>query len=532
MTTFFDVDLRLGRPSQAFHGKRWAEEATVEDLKKEMLRLGVDKGLVRHISCKQADARMGNRLLWDALAGQEGLFPCYTLLPEDAEDIPSASKALDHLLEWNAQAVALYPSTHGYALQDWCVGPMLNALETHRLPTLLEFEEIQLDNLHHVLKGHPNLPVILLGVSYRVNRSLFPLLRQHSQLHMALSPPFSMHQGIEELLSRFGSHRFLWGTGWPEKEGGAAVTYLMYSDLTGEDRANVAGSNLLRLMKESRETRAIQSAAAVITDSKTPAVSESLLADRARRGEKLEDILVIDAHTHVGPWTSFPIFHQDAESMLRVMDRMGVHLSVVSGMVAMANEFQKGNDTALAAAEAYPGRFKAYATPFPNHPSGSLPELERCLNKGAAGIKIHTSHGKPYDHDEYMPVYQLAHERELPILAHTWGQKDMEILGKLADAYPKATFISAHAGARDVESYIQAAKEHPNLYLETCTSITAKGLLERFCSELGPHKLLFGSDMVFISLAQQIGKVLFAEIPDEGKRLILGENARRIFRLG
>ena len=42
---------------------------------------------------------------------------------------------------------------------------------------------------------------------------------------------------------------------------------------------------------------------------------------------------------------------------------------------------------------------------------------------------------------------------------------------------------------------------------------------------------LYGSDVNFISAAQQIGRVALADIPEEDKRKILGENARGIFKL-
>jgi hypothetical protein len=37
--------------------------------------------------------------------------------------------------------------------------------------------------------------------------------------------------------------------------------------------------------------------------------------------------------------------------------------------------------------------------------------------------------------------------------------------------------------------------------------------------------------MVFLSAAQQIGKILFARIDDSEKELVLGLNARRVFNL-
>ena len=255
------------------------------------------------------------------------------------------------------------------------------------------------------------------------------------------------------------------------------------------------------------------------------------LDQMARLGEKLQGTFIVDAHGHIGPWHAFPIPQQDAESMLRVMDAIGVSVSCLSGMPALSACFTQGNDMALEAASRHPTRFKVYAAVFPNHQDGGLPEVERCIKAGAAGIKVHSIHGKPYDHKDYHDAFAYANEHQLPVLAHTWGGRDVEVLMRIAKSFPKASFICGHSGVLDVPAYCAAGREQPNLYLETCTSMTPRGLVETLCREAGPHKVLFGSDMVFISLAQQIGRVLFADLSEADKRLVLGENARRLFRL-
>ena len=48
------------------------------------------------------------------------------------------------------------------------------------------------------------------------------------------------------------------------------------------------------------------------------------------------------------------------------------------------------------------------------------------------------------------------------------------------------------------------------------------------CEEVPIEKIVWGSDALFINMAQQIGKVLGAEITDNQKKRILSDNARRI----
>ncbi len=47
--------------------------------------------------------------------------------------------------------------------------------------------------------------------------------------------------------------------------------------------------------------------------------------------------------------------------------------------------------------------------------------------------------------------------------------------------------------------------------------------------EAGADRVLFGTDLPFLDPRPQLGRVAFAKISDDEKRLILGLNASRIF---
>jgi predicted TIM-barrel fold metal-dependent hydrolase len=46
--------------------------------------------------------------------------------------------------------------------------------------------------------------------------------------------------------------------------------------------------------------------------------------------------------------------------------------------------------------------------------------------------------------------------------------------------------------------------------------------------ELGAERVLYGSDAAGRSFASQLGKVMGADIPETARRLVLGENLRRM----
>ena len=81
----------------------------------------------------------------------------------------------------------------------------------------------------------------------------------------------------------------------------------------------------------------------------------------------------------------------------------------------------------------------------------------------------------------------------------------------------------------DEELYIDAVRKYTNIYLETCSSLAWYGLIERLVQKAGADRVVFGTDMPFMSPDQQIGRILFAKISDDEKRNVLGRNAEQLF---
>ena len=85
----------------------------------------------------------------------------------------------------------------------------------------------------------------------------------------------------------------------------------------------------------------------------------STLLERARRGENLADLDIVDMHGHFGHYT-MPIADMTPEGLVRVMDRIGVASVLVSHMQCVSMHAQLGNDEVLAAMRVCPGRILGY----------------------------------------------------------------------------------------------------------------------------------------------------------------------------
>ncbi|HOX37184.1 MAG TPA: hypothetical protein PL033_04275 [Candidatus Brocadiia bacterium] len=245
---FFDADASIGRPGKPGE----VQPASVAELLAEMKRLGIRKALVKHMSCWESGPFLGNERLMKEIAGYDNLIPVWCLVPDGAGELGDPDDFVQNMVSEGVRAAWATPQRMVWSLAEWCCGGMLGALEKRRVPLMLQLEETTIEDLRSVLKNHPRLPVILVRVSYRLNRLLFPLLERHENLHLCVGPPFSVHLGIEEICRRFGHGRLVYGSSFPAGEGSGAATQVSYAEISAAARRAIAFGNLDRLVKGAR----------------------------------------------------------------------------------------------------------------------------------------------------------------------------------------------------------------------------------------------------------------------------------------
>jgi predicted TIM-barrel fold metal-dependent hydrolase len=267
-------------------------------------------------------------------------------------------------------------------------------------------------------------------------------------------------------------------------------------------------------------------------------LQNSSITDKCLAGEICGE-LIVDAHAHLGPWHNFWVRQGGwAEAMVEVMDWCGITTSIVASHAAIGPDEQIGNDQAYDAQRRFPGRIVAYVTINPNRPRAAVEqEIERWELHGITAFKIHPSvHKYPASGEGYRPVYEYAQEHGLPVLSHCWDGDPHgapSVVAGLADEYPEASFIIGHAASSwgAIETNCTEAKRRENVYLDLTGSGLWFGALEYLVGHADPTRILFGSDNPFIDPRPPLGRVLMARISDEHKRLVLGLNAQRLFKL-
>jgi predicted TIM-barrel fold metal-dependent hydrolase len=247
-------------------------------------------------------------------------------------------------------------------------------------------------------------------------------------------------------------------------------------------------------------------------------------------GSALAGEVVIDAHMHIDKFYNFLIPRSEANYVVASAERIGIQTMYGSSIVALRGDAELGNKNALAFHAKYPRLFFPYIVFKPNYPEDADLTIALAETEKIRQFKIHDDgNDLPYDDKRYLPLYDYANRTGGIILAHTYGKKHVVPMMKVAEEFPHVRILLGHSGIFEEEIYAQAVRKHDNIYLETCSSFAWYGLIERLVAMAGPERVLFGTDMPFMSPDQQLGRVLFARISDEDKRKVLGLNAQRLF---
>ena len=248
-----------------------------------------------------------------------------------------------------------------------------------------------------------------------------------------------------------------------------------------------------------------------------------------RQGQPLSDILIIDGHAHLGEYANFFMNKPDAASMVEVMDRIGMQAAVVSANAAISSNTEFGNRMVLDAVRAFPGRFLGYVVANPYEAEDMEATLNHYLDEpGMVAIKLH-----PELHDDYPmigpryePMWQVAAERHVPVLFHTYfGGDTLEDIARLAEKYPEVPLLVGHElQDKNLEAMAELANSFPNIYVDLSVP-EIYCVTEFFYEALDDiRKLIFGTDFPWGNCHFRVGAVVYARIPADAKRKVLGEN--------
>ncbi len=278
--------------------------------------------------------------------------------------------------------------------------------------------------------------------------------------------------------------------------------------------------------------------------------------------------MIVDFHTHILP----PSFHErraaiaerdatfaalfaddgarmaTADELIAAMDEDGVDTSVALGYGWCDPDVaRESNDYLLESAERFPGRIVPFCSVHPRWGRAALEEVERCVERGAAGIgELHpTSQRIALGRDRPLAkLMALAAERGLPVVVHGSepvghayagkGTTHPDALLALIQRFPETRIVCAHWGGGlpfyALMPEVRAALA--NTYFDSAASpfLYGPGVFAAVAGTAGTERMLFGSDFPLLR-ARRVAKEVIDGLPAKDAAEVLGGNAARLLGL-
>jgi hypothetical protein len=261
-------------------------------------------------------------------------------------------------------------------------------------------------------------------------------------------------------------------------------------------------------------------------------VSASIYADALApflaEGEQLTpgEAEVFDAHTHLGLDEDGRSL--DLETLLSQLDDARARRACVFPLHDPERKpsYSLPNDRVLQWAGESEGRLIPFCRLDPSE--APVPEGERCIAKGARGIKLHPrAQAFAFDSAEMDGIFELAEQAAVPILIHA-GRGMPPIADGLADLalrHPDVVLILAHGAICDQGILTSRLAGHPGVLYDT-SCFFPFDVIELF-ARVPPERIVFASDPPYGLTASGLYLALrvaaHAGLDEQTTRAVIGE---------
>jgi len=245
-------------------------------------------------------------------------------------------------------------------------------------------------------------------------------------------------------------------------------------------------------------------------------------------------------------WGGIPV-----SQYLRKMDRAGIERSLLiavrAGDLAVRGSFELPYARVHRVCQKYPDRFSGLAGIDPFRGMAGLRELQQAVKDyGFVGAHLYPHwFGLAPDHAKYYPYYAKCAELDVPIMmqvGHNLIYSSARrlpsvarpiLLDQVAIDFPELVLIGIHIGVPWTDEMISMCWKHPNVYTagDAYAPRHWPASFVHYANSYGREKVLFGTDWPVIDPERAVRDVDTLMFKPESKRLLMRDNALRIFRL-
>lgn len=225
-------------------------EVTVDSLLAMMERFDIGQALVRVAPTDfETDVVFSNAKLYEACSEHPNLVPCPVVVPNTAGDFPSEAEQVDDALAHGAGAVWIRVNTDCWFVAEWISDRLFGVLSDRRMPTYVGGGALSSKEVADLAGRFGDLPIILAGAGYSDQRVLLPLLERFANIYLSIGSNYRVYNGVEQFVERLGAGRLLFGSGFPDSEPMASGMYLLYADISEEQKRRIGSGNAEHLIE-------------------------------------------------------------------------------------------------------------------------------------------------------------------------------------------------------------------------------------------------------------------------------------------
>jgi predicted TIM-barrel fold metal-dependent hydrolase len=202
------------------------------------------------------------------------------------------------------------------------------------------------------------------------------------------------------------------------------------------------------------------------------------------------------------------------------------------------------NDEVAALVATRPDLFVGVASVDLSRPMDGVRELRRAVKQlGFKALRVLPwLWNLPPNDRRYYPLYAECIELGIPFclqVGHTGPLRPSEpgrpipYLDEVALEFPELVIVGGHIGYPWTDEMISLATKYPNVHIDTSAYKPKRypPALKDYLRAHGRKKVLFGSNFPMVSPADCIAQLDALALDDEARRLFLGANAARVFKL-
>jgi predicted TIM-barrel fold metal-dependent hydrolase len=237
---------------------------------------------------------------------------------------------------------------------------------------------------------------------------------------------------------------------------------------------------------------------------------------------------------------------------LQRMDRAGIERSLLiavrAGDINVRGSFEIPYQRVHEVCRQYPARFSGLAGIDPFRGMQGLRELEQAVREfGFVGAHLYPHWCElPPDHAKYYPYYAKCCELDIPImmqvghnLIYSRSRRLPSVgrpicLDRVAIDFPELRLIGIHIGIPWTDEMISMCWKHENVYTAG-DAYAPKYWPQQFvhyANSYGRQKVMFGTDWPVIDPERAVAEVKQLDLREDSLRLLMRENALRVFKLG